>query len=64
MSRMGPYVAPVFGICDRFFADRAICITAFVVTYKIRVYYLVACGTFFQELSFCMYDTSISTYWM
>ena len=64
MSRVWPYVVPVFWIFDRFFADRTICVIALVVTYKIRVYHLVACGAFFQELSFYMYDTSISTYWI
>src|ERR671921_747497 len=38
-------------ICDRVFADRTICIVALVVTCKIRVYYLVAYGVFFQDLS-------------
>ncbi len=57
MSRVGSYVAPVFWICDRFFADGAICITTLVVTCKIRMYHLVACGTFFQELSFSISTT-------
>jgi hypothetical protein len=64
MSRMGPYVAPVFRICDGFFADRAISIAALVVTCKIMMYYHMAYGTFFQESSFCMYYTRISTYWI